>query len=77
MEASRLDFSFSDEPDTDHKGVAIKPWYAIGRAVFEETWALNNKTLPSVEESNCVAVAGVRGSPSVAMPSVMLIISGG
>jgi len=35
MEASRLDFSFSDEPESGMKGEAIKPWYAIGRAVFD------------------------------------------
>ena len=49
----------------------------MGAASATETCALNSSTLPSVLTSCCNALAADSGLPSVAMPSVMLMTSGG
>ena len=68
MEASRLDFSFSDEPDSDMKGVAIKPWYAIGRAVFDGSGEAV-AAVATVDEARRIAAAlnAVIGMPTEAL----------
>jgi hypothetical protein len=50
---------------------------STGRATCDETCALNSSTGPSEEASAWTARAWGRGSPSVDMPSVMLMTSGG
>jgi hypothetical protein len=68
MEASRLDFSFSDEPESGMKGEAIKPWYAIGRAVFDGSGEAV-AAVATVDEARRIAAAlnAVIGMPTEAL----------
>lgn len=68
MGASRLDFSFSDEPESDVKGEPIKPWYAIGRAVFDGSGEAI-AAVASAEEARRIAAAlnAVIGMPTEAL----------
>ena len=66
MGASRLDFSFSDDPEP--KAEAIKPWYAIGRAVFDGSGEAV-AAVASAEEARRIAAAlnAVIGMPTEAL----------
>ena len=68
MEASRLDFRFSDDSDSESKGVPIKPWYVIGRAVFDGTGEAV-AAVASVDEARRIAAAlnSVVGMPTEAL----------
>ena len=50
---------------------------SMANASLAEMCALNNNTLPSLLASCCTDLAAGKGSPSVAMPSVMLMTNGG
>jgi len=65
---ARLDFSFSDEPESDTKAEPIKPWYAIGRAVFDGAGEAI-AAVASAEEARRIAAAlnAVIGMPTEAL----------
>ncbi len=69
MEAKALDFKFNDEPESDMSApTPIKPWYAVGRAVFDGTGEAV-AAVATVEEARRIAAAlnAVVGMPTEAL----------
>lgn len=68
MEAKSLDFKFNDEPESDMGPTPIKPWYAVGRAVFDGTGEAV-AAVATVEEARRIAAAlnAVIGMPTEAL----------
>src|SRR6476661_8572064 len=68
MEAKSLDFKFNDEQESDMGPTPIKPWYAVGRAVFDGTGEAV-AAVATVEEARRIAAAlnAVIGMPTEAL----------
>ncbi|MEO8431220.1 MAG: hypothetical protein ABI592_06885 [Acidobacteriota bacterium] len=68
MEAKGLDFKFADEPESDMSLAPIKPWYAVGRAVFDGTGEAV-AAVATVDEARRIAAAlnAVVGMPTEAL----------
>lgn len=66
--AAPLDFRFTDEPQSAMEPTPIKPWYAVGRAVFDGSGEAV-AAVATVEEARRIAAAlnAVVGMPTEAL----------